>query len=98
MQIRRTGRWNNGDQMTGCYLTSLPFEFMRSTADFDPDWAGSYFRSLATVKPSPSLCRRIWPALDQWQEVHNSVSTTVEANKAAGAFLELLGWLRVVLL
>ncbi|KAL2143662.1 hypothetical protein VTI28DRAFT_10169 [Corynascus sepedonium] len=35
-QIRRAGRWNSGDQMTSCYLTSLPFEFMRSIADFDP--------------------------------------------------------------
>ncbi|XP_044718886.1 centromere DNA-binding protein complex CBF3 subunit [Hirsutella rhossiliensis] len=42
-QIRRAGRWNNGDQMTGCYLTSLPFEFMRAVADFDPEWSGSYF-------------------------------------------------------
>jgi hypothetical protein len=84
--------------MTGCYLTSLPFEFMRSTADFDPDWAGSYFLPRDTVKPSTALCRRIWPALDQWKEAHDSASSTVEANKAAGAFLELLAWLRVVLL
>jgi hypothetical protein len=27
--------WNN-DQMTGCYLTNLPFEFMRGQADFEP--------------------------------------------------------------
>ncbi|KJZ70635.1 hypothetical protein HIM_09955 [Hirsutella minnesotensis 3608] len=39
-EIRRAGRWNNGDQMTGCYLTSLPFEFMRAVADFDPEWSG----------------------------------------------------------
>ncbi|KAM4064097.1 centromere DNA-binding protein complex CBF3 subunit [Hirsutella rhossiliensis] len=71
-KIRRAGRWNNGDQMTGCYLTSLPFEFMRAVADFDPEWSGSYF-----VPGPPS---------------------GVEQNMAAGAFLELLEWLREVLL
>jgi Centromere DNA-binding protein complex CBF3 subunit, domain 2 len=35
-QIRRGGRWN-ADQMTGCYLTTLPREFMRGVADFDPE-------------------------------------------------------------
>jgi hypothetical protein len=71
---------------------------MRSTADFDPDWSGSYFLPRDTVKPSAALCRRIWPALDQWKEAHDSASSAVEPNKAAGAFLELLAWLRVVFL
>ncbi|EED17238.1 hypothetical protein TSTA_022920 [Talaromyces stipitatus ATCC 10500] len=35
-QIRRGGRWN-ADQMTGCYLTTLPQSFMHGIADFDPD-------------------------------------------------------------
>ena len=30
-QIRRAGRWNQ-EQMVGCYLNSLPREFMRSMA------------------------------------------------------------------
>ncbi|XP_044715316.1 centromere DNA-binding protein complex CBF3 subunit [Hirsutella rhossiliensis] len=76
-QIRRAGRWNNGDQMTGCYLTSLPFEFMRAVADFDPEWSGSYF---VPGPPSPFS------------------DLGVEQNMAAGAFLELLEWLREVLL
>jgi hypothetical protein len=97
-QIRRAGRWNNSDQMTGCYLTSLPFEFMRSSAGFDPDWSGSYFLPRDTVKPPPALLRHIWPDLDTWKEVHDSASLAVEPNKAAGAFLELLSWLREVLL
>jgi len=29
--------------MTGCYLTTLPFEFMRGQADFEPAYASSYF-------------------------------------------------------
>jgi hypothetical protein len=84
--------------MTGCYLTSLPFEFMRSTADFDPDWSGSYFLPRDTVKPPFALRTRIWPSLDEWKYAHDAGSSSVEANKAAGAFLELLDWFRDVLL
>lgn len=84
--------------MTGCYLTSLPFEFMRSTADFDPDWSGSYFLPRDTVKPPFALRTRIWPSLDEWKHIHDTGSSSVESNKAAGAFLELLDWFRDVLL
>jgi hypothetical protein len=84
--------------MTGCYLTSLPFEFMRSSAGFDPDWSGSYFLPRDTVKPPHALLRRIWPDLDTWKEVHDTASLAVEPNKAAGAFFELLSWLREVVL
>ncbi|KAM4061072.1 centromere DNA-binding protein complex CBF3 subunit, domain 2 domain-containing protein [Hirsutella rhossiliensis] len=88
IQIRRAGRWNNGDQMTGCYLTSLPFEFMRAVADFDPEW------------PPVVLLVQVWPQLDKWKEAHSSPFSDlgVEQNMAAGAFLELLEWLREVLL
>ncbi|XP_044717912.1 centromere DNA-binding protein complex CBF3 subunit [Hirsutella rhossiliensis] len=99
-QIRRAGRWNNGDQMTGCYLTSLPFEFMRAVADFDPEWSGSYFVPRATVRPPVVLLVQVWPQLDKWKEAHSSPFSDlgVEQNMAAGAFLELLEWLREVLL
>jgi hypothetical protein len=94
--IRRAGRWTNGDQMTGCYLTSLPREFMRATADFDPDWPGSYHVARATVIPPPSLVAAVWPEVDSWKA--RLASGQAEQNKAAGAFLELLDWLRLVLL
>lgn len=84
--------------MTGCYLTSLPFEFMRSSADFDPDWPGSYFIPRDTVKPPASLLRQLWPHLERWKAAHESDSPSVEHNMAAEAFLDLLGWLREVLL
>ncbi|KAM4061320.1 centromere DNA-binding protein complex CBF3 subunit, domain 2 domain-containing protein [Hirsutella rhossiliensis] len=92
IQIRRAGRWNNGDQMTGCYLTSLPFEFMRAS--------GSYFVPRATVRPPVVLLVQVWPQLDKWKEAHSSPFSDlgVEQNMAAGAFLELLEWLREVLL
>ncbi|KJZ68994.1 hypothetical protein HIM_11610 [Hirsutella minnesotensis 3608] len=100
VQIRRAGRWNNGDQMAGCYLTSLPFEFMRAVADFDPEWSGSYFVPRAAVRPPVVLLVKVWPQLDKWKEAHSSPLPDfgVEQNMAAGAFLELMEWLREVLL
>ncbi|KAM4062386.1 centromere DNA-binding protein complex CBF3 subunit, domain 2 domain-containing protein [Hirsutella rhossiliensis] len=61
-----------------------------AVADFDPEWSGSYFVPRATV----------WPQLDKWKEAHSSPVSDlgVEQNMAAGAFLELLEWLREVLL
>lgn len=102
-QIRRAGRWNNGDQLTGCYLTSLPLEFMRAVADFDPEWSGSYFIARSTAKPPGRLLARVFPGLDYWKEQHDApesspFAATVQQDKAAGAFLELLAWLREVVL
>ena len=87
--------------MTGCYLTSLPRQWMRGIADFDPDYPGSYFLPRATVVPPPSLQQCVWPALDGWRAAHMQLSGTrevVEPNLAAGAFLELLSKLREVFL
>jgi hypothetical protein len=94
--IRRAGRWTNGDQITSCYLTSLPREFIRATADFDPDWPGSYYIPRASVIPPPSLAATVWPEVKSWKA--RLESREVEQNKAAGAFLELLSWLCLVLL
>ena len=77
--------------MTGCYITTLPFEFMRAAADFEPAWAGSYHVPRATVQPEPWLRSQIWPQLDGWGSFEAD-------DKATGAFIELLHWLRDVLL
>lgn len=77
--------------MTGCYITTLPFEFMRAAADFEPAWAGSYRVPRATVQPEPWLRSQIWPQLDGWGSFEAD-------DKATGAFIELLHWLRDVLL
>ncbi|KAK4248923.1 hypothetical protein C7999DRAFT_39914 [Corynascus novoguineensis] len=92
------GQWNSGDQMTSCYLTSLPFEFMRSIADFDPDWSESYFPPPDTIKPLFALRTRVWPSLNEWKYIHDTGASSGEANMAAGAFLVLLDWFRDVLL
>lgn len=99
-QIRRGGRWN-ADQMTGCYLTTLPRGFMRGIADFDPEYASSYFLPRETVAPSALLLSRVWPDLDRWQAAHQERPDSieqVEPNLAAGGFLELLQRLRTVFL
>ena len=77
--------------MTSCYITTLPFEFMRAAADFEPAWAGSYHVPRATVRPEPWLRSQIWPQLDGWGSFEAD-------DKATGAFIELLHWLRDVLL
>ena len=69
---------------------------MRSTADFDPDWAGSYYILRSIVAPPASLTTAIWPELDQWQEKFDT--RAIDQNKAAGAFMELLYWLRLIIL
>src|SRR6266699_4617957 len=77
--------------MTGCYITTLPFEFMRAAADFEPAWAGSYHIPRATVQPELWLRSQIWPQLDRWRDFEAD-------DKATGVFIELLHWLRDILL
>ncbi len=87
--------------MTGCYLTTLPREFMRGIVDFEPDYPGAYFLPRETVIPPVALQRRVWPALDGWLAAHldrPEATEKVDLNRAAGAFLELLEKLRVVFL
>lgn len=99
-QIRREGRWNSA-QMTSCYLANVPRQFMRGMADFEPDYGSSYFVPRETVKPPPTLRRRVWPQLDRWREAHLDLpgaTEVVEPNLAAGGFLELLDKLRDVFL
>jgi len=83
--------------MTGCYLTTLPRMFMRSTADFDPFWEGSYLIPRDTVQPPKELASQIWPELDSWVEGYRR-SPEVSTDLATGAFLELMEWLRSVIL
>lgn len=100
LQIRRGGRWNS-DQMTGCYLTTLPSEFMRGMADFEPEYPAGYNVARETIVPPRSLQQRVWPLLDGWlaaHQGHSAVPEQVDPNLAAGAFSELLDKLREVFL
>jgi Centromere DNA-binding protein complex CBF3 subunit, domain 2 len=86
--------------MTGCYLTTLPFEFMRGQADFEPAYASSYFLA-RDIQPPDCLRRLVWPDLDRWRAAHLELpeaTERVEPNLAARGFLELLDRLRDVFL
>ena len=86
--------------MTGCYLTTLPFEFMHSQADFELAYASSYFLA-RDIQPPERLRRLVWPDLDRWRAAHLQLpeaTEEVEPNLAAGGFLELLDRLRDVFL
>jgi len=78
--------------MTGCYLTTLPIEYMHGQADFEPAYPSSYFLA-QDIKPLDSLRRLVWPNLDRWQAAHLELpeaTEIVEPNLVAGGFLELL--------
>jgi hypothetical protein len=64
-QIRRAGRWNQ-EQMVGCYLNSLPREFMRTMAGH-PSQLGCFEVRRASVAPPDELLSLIWPELDAWK-------------------------------
>src|ERR1700722_16737489 len=87
-KIRRGGRWN-ADQMTGCYLTTLPRAFMRSVADFSPDYEFSYNCPCKEVKPPKTLRCLVWPALDRWKRAHlrRSDEVAIEPDIAPKGFL-----------
>lgn len=103
-QIRRAGHWNSGDAMANCYLTSLPYEFMRASAGFDPHFPSTYYIPRATVSPSANLRSMVWPELDHWLAASRSPQRTsggytiASNDMATSAVLELLEWLRDVFL
>jgi hypothetical protein len=93
-QIRRLGRWNN-QAMEKCYLTSLPREAMRTLAGFEPT-RGTYFLVRACTEPPLPLQQKIFPSLEGWQSKMSAGEC--EQSIAGGGFLELLKYLRVVIL
>jgi hypothetical protein len=94
-QIRRAGRWNQ-DQMTGCYLNSLPRKFMRTMAGH-PATMGTFEIHRAGIQPPESLLRMIWPELDQWRGYFGPGPGQINDLAAAG-IIELLLYLREVIL
>ena len=65
-QIRQAGRWNQ-EQMTGCYLHSLPRKFMHAMAGHPPQ-IGCFEIRRAGVAPPDILLSMIWPELDHWRD------------------------------
>jgi hypothetical protein len=94
-QIRRAGRWNQ-EQMVGCYLNSLPREFMRSMAGH-PSQIGCFEIRRAAIAPPPELLSLIWPELDAWKGQFGPQSHQVNDLAATGV-TGLLLYLREVIL
>ncbi|KJZ68699.1 hypothetical protein HIM_11913 [Hirsutella minnesotensis 3608] len=61
---------------------------------------GADTTKMSKIVPDGPLSAEVWPQLDKWKEAHSSPLSDfrVEQNMAAGAFLELMEWLREVLL
>jgi hypothetical protein len=92
-QIARAGRWTY-DQMTGCYLTCLPHEFMRKMAGH-PAQKGGFEIRRAAITPPDTLLKLIWPELDQWK---GKFGVQGIDDLAADGFCNLLHHLRMVIL
>jgi Centromere DNA-binding protein complex CBF3 subunit, domain 2/Transcriptional activator of glycolytic enzymes len=94
-QITRAGRWNH-DQMTGCYLTCLPHDFMRRMGGH-PARQGCFEIRRAAVTPPDELLAMIWPELDRWEGRFGSGDGQID-DLAASGFCMLLRHLREVIL
>jgi hypothetical protein len=94
-QIRRAGRWNQ-EQMVGCYLNSLPREFMRRMAGH-PAQVGCFEIRRASIVPPDELLSQIWPELDIWRDRFGPLQGQVN-DLAAMGLTSLLFYLREVIL
>jgi Centromere DNA-binding protein complex CBF3 subunit, domain 2/Transcriptional activator of glycolytic enzymes len=94
-EIRRQGHWNQ-EEMVGCYLNSLPREFMRVMAGH-PRYMGCFEVPRASVAPPDELLSMIWPDLDDWKGRFGPQRDQVHDLAAMGV-TDLLFYLREVIL
>ena len=94
-QIRRAGRWNQ-DQMVGCYLNSLPREFMRTMAGH-PKQVGCFEIRRASATPPNALLELIWPELGIWKGRFGPQAGQINDLTTTG-LTDLLFYLREVIL
>ncbi|OWZ01331.1 LOW QUALITY PROTEIN: hypothetical protein PHMEG_00027304 [Phytophthora megakarya] len=81
--------------MEKCYLTSLPREAMRTLAGFEPA-RGSFYIARASLDPPELVQKQIFPLVEEWKLKLDQGSC--EQTIAAGGFLDLLQYLRTVIL
>ena len=96
-QIRRAGHWNQ-EEMIGCYLNSLPREFiyMLMMAGH-PRYMGCFEVPRASVVPPDELLSMIWPDLHNWKGRFGPQHDQVHDLAAMGV-IDLLFYLREVIL
>ncbi|KAE8262475.1 hypothetical protein A4X09_0g7453, partial [Tilletia walkeri] len=97
--IRIHGRWTaSGDQLIERYLTGIAVQPVRALSGFSIS-GGDHYLPRTLLDPPNDLARKLWPQVDE-------AETAVRARQAAGgekdeaalAFLEMMRWLRLVLL
>lgn len=91
--IRSLGRWQGGS-MDHSYALDLPEAAMRALAGFSAEFR-NYFVKRGQVEVPVELEHQVFPELESEMEIENAKSTP---NKAKIQFLELLKYLRTVLL
>ncbi|SAL95216.1 hypothetical protein [Absidia glauca] len=65
-QTRPQGRWTN-TMMNSPYLTNPLREMVRSMSGFPTNGRSFYF-SHAALDPPTSLCKTLFPAIDEWHD------------------------------
>ena len=94
-QIHHQGWWDQ-DEMHGCYLNSLPREFMRVIAGH-PAYMGCFEIPWASVVPLDELLLMIWPDLDMWKGRFSPEHGWIQ-DLAVMGFIDLLFSLCLVIL
>ncbi|SAL97220.1 hypothetical protein [Absidia glauca] len=97
---RHQGRWNN-TTMNGAYLTNLPRGLVRSMAGF-PINSRSFYFSHAALDPPTKLCKKLFPAIDEWHDRLATKELDPDNNNqptvAANAFVQVIMMLRKTLI
>lgn len=93
-QQRQVGRWGS-DRMVGCYIAGLPVEAIKVLAGFTIR-QGDYFLGRSSAIPPKRLQEMIFPNVEFWQVKFRTKQ--VQEDIAGPNFLELLSYLRIVLL
>ncbi|CAD6889532.1 unnamed protein product [Tilletia caries] len=97
--IRIHGRWTaGGHQLIERYLTGIAISPVRALAGFNAD-GGDYYLPRTLIDPPSSLCDALWPqAAREEAAVRARHASGGQVDQAAISFLDLLKWLRVVML
>ncbi|KAE8226620.1 hypothetical protein CF326_g7676 [Tilletia indica] len=97
--IRIHGRWTaGGDQLIERYLTGIAVAPVRALAGFCAE-GGDYYLPRTLLEPPASLSDQLWPqATREEAKVRERHANGGQTDQGALSFLELIKWLRVVLL
>jgi hypothetical protein len=85
--------------MNRAYLTSLPREMMRPIAGI-PTNGRSFYLAHAPLDPPTSLCKKLFPAIDEWHnrlvaiELSPDKNAPIQPTVAAKAFVQVIMMLR----